>query len=109
MKDDVKSAPDSLITERDIDPEYGLFSEEAQTDHIPTAEQELEDMYPAPEQSNRNASTPIEEDTGLESVPDADDISQNSPVDPAAPPDIFHGTDLINGVGNDPEEETDAD
>lgn len=36
----------------------------------------------------------------LESVPDADTLFPNSPVDPAAPdPDAPHGTDLINGAG----------
>ncbi|MCM3127788.1 MULTISPECIES: hypothetical protein [unclassified Paenibacillus] len=40
----------------------------------------------------------------LTSVPDADDIEANSPVDPAAPdPDAMHGTDLINGAGGDSE------
>ncbi|MCL6459027.1 MAG: hypothetical protein K6T85_13560 [Gorillibacterium sp.] len=34
------------------------------------------------------------------SVPDADEISPNSPVDPAAPQtDVVHGTDLLNGAG----------
>lgn len=38
----------------------------------------------------------------LEDVPDADAISSNSPVDPAAPPtDHIHGTDLLNGSHGD--------
>lgn len=38
----------------------------------------------------------------LESVPDADLLQPNSPVDPAAPdPDALHGTDLLNGAGAD--------
>ncbi|XEC95188.1 hypothetical protein AB6A23_00965 [Paenibacillus tarimensis] len=28
-----------------------------------------------------------------------------TPVDAAAPPEIFHGTDILNGVGNKPKEE----
>lgn len=41
----------------------------------------------------------------LEDVPDADAISANSPVDPAAPPaDQMHGTDLLNGSHGDEEE-----
>lgn len=36
----------------------------------------------------------------LESVPDADLVQPDSPVDPAAPdPDALHGTDLLNGFG----------
>jgi len=38
----------------------------------------------------------------LEDVPDADAISANSPVDPAAPStDEMHGTDLLNGSHGD--------
>ncbi|UPK47687.1 hypothetical protein [Paenibacillus pabuli] len=44
----------------------------------------------------------------LESVPDADLIQPNSPVDPAAPdPDALHGTDLLNGAGADAKPEND--
>ncbi|WP_139331891.1 hypothetical protein [Paenibacillus amylolyticus] len=47
-----------------------------------------------PELDSRLAETP------LESVPDADLLQPNSPVDPAAPdPDALHGTDLLNGAG----------
>ena len=39
-----------------------------------------------------------EDELPLEDVPDADDIEENTPVDPAAPPlEIVHGTDLLNG------------
>ncbi|WP_405171828.1 hypothetical protein MHI12_05770 [Paenibacillus sp. FSL H8-0280] len=49
-----------------------------------------------PELDSRLAETP------LESVPDADLLQPNSPVDPAAPdPDALHGTDLLNGAGAD--------
>lgn len=35
------------------------------------------------------------------------DITDGTPVDPAAPPDEFHGTDLLNGAGGSPlKEET---
>ncbi|MGX1826917.1 hypothetical protein ACWIE6_01580 [Paenibacillus taichungensis] len=44
----------------------------------------------------------------LESVPDADLIQPNSPVDPAAPdPNALHGTDLLNGAGADAKPESD--
>ncbi|RUT30583.1 hypothetical protein EJP77_12205 [Paenibacillus zeisoli] len=45
------------------------------------------------------------EDAPLVDVPDADAIQENSPVDPAAPPEIImHGTDLINGYDGGDEE-----
>jgi hypothetical protein len=96
----------NLITERDIDPEFGLFSEEAETDQVRSAEQELLDTYTQPGMLEENDSQADE--INLDAVPDADDISENSPIDPASPPDEFHGTDLINGVGNDPEDETES-
>ncbi len=47
-------------------------------------------------------------ETPLESVPDADLLQPNSPVDPAAPdPDALHGTDLLNGAGADAKPEND--
>jgi hypothetical protein len=55
-----------------------------------------------PELDSRSAETP------LESVPDADLLQPNSPVDPAAPdPDALHGTDLLNGAGADAKPEND--
>ncbi|WP_017690240.1 hypothetical protein [Paenibacillus sp. PAMC 26794] len=55
-----------------------------------------------PELDSRLAETP------LESVPDADLLQPNSPVDPAAPdPDALHGTDLLNGAGADAKPEND--
>ncbi|PQP83019.1 hypothetical protein C0Q44_16860 [Paenibacillus sp. PCH8] len=55
-----------------------------------------------PELDSRLAETP------LESVPDADVLQPNSPVDPAAPdPDALHGTDLLNGAGADAKPEND--
>ncbi|WP_410513673.1 hypothetical protein PaeBR_04355 [Paenibacillus sp. BR2-3] len=39
-----------------------------------------------------------DEEPPLEDVPDADDIKEDTPVDPASPPiEIVHGTDLLNG------------
>lgn len=39
-----------------------------------------------------------EEYIPLEDVPDADDIEEDTPVDPSSPPlEIVHGTDLLNG------------
>ncbi|WP_339259284.1 hypothetical protein MKZ12_05840 [Paenibacillus sp. FSL R5-0713] len=56
-----------------------------------------------PELDSRLAETP------LESVPDADLLQPNSPVDPAAPdPDALHGTDLLNGAGADAKPENDV-
>ncbi|WP_440117012.1 hypothetical protein [Paenibacillus sp. QZ-Y1] len=47
-------------------------------------------------------------ETPLESVPDADLVQPNSPVDPAAPdPDALHGTDLLNGAGADAKPQND--
>lgn len=55
-----------------------------------------------PELDSRLAETP------LESVPDADLLQPNSPVDPAAPdPDALHGIDLLNGAGADAKPEND--
>ncbi|QGG57196.1 hypothetical protein [Paenibacillus sp. B01] len=34
------------------------------------------------------------------------DLTEGTPVDPVAPPDEFHGTDLLNGVGSAPQEES---
>jgi len=43
-----------------------------------------------------------EDYTPLPDVPDADAISADSPVDPAAPQtDLMHGTDLLNGSNGD--------
>lgn len=45
------------------------------------------------------------EEAPLEDVPDADALEENSPIDPAAPPEIImHGTDLINGYDGGDEE-----
>ncbi|OXM15459.1 hypothetical protein [Paenibacillus herberti] len=33
------------------------------------------------------------------------ELTEGTPVDPVSPPDEFHGTDLLNGVGSAPEEE----
>ncbi|GGH12556.1 hypothetical protein [Paenibacillus segetis] len=39
---------------------------------------------------------------GLQDVPSADDIMENTPVDPAAPDsDIMHGIDLLNGYNGE--------
>ncbi|MBP2000719.1 hypothetical protein J2Z69_001750 [Paenibacillus shirakamiensis] len=40
----------------------------------------------------------VEEDMPLQDVPDADEVSEDSPVDPVSPPEILdHGIDIING------------
>lgn len=48
-------------------------------------------------------------DTPLEDVPDADELTPNSPVDPSAPTEFLHGTDLLNGTDGDEEEQLDSD
>ncbi|MWV46939.1 hypothetical protein GRF59_25335 [Paenibacillus sp. HJL G12] len=45
-----------------------------------------------------------DEDTELEDIPDADDIQEDSPVDPSAMIEDMHGTDLINGYDGDDSE-----
>ena len=92
----------SLITERDIDPEFGMFTEDLAGDSVPDAEQELTAMVPDDE-----TMAAAEENGSFPDIPDADAISEESPVDPASPQEQFHGTDLLNGVGAHPEEETD--
>ncbi|MDO7907138.1 hypothetical protein Q5741_12035 [Paenibacillus sp. JX-17] len=47
-------------------------------------------------------------DTPFEDVPDADAIAVNSPVDPSAPAELLHGTDLLNGSDGD-DESVDSD
>ncbi|MBD2868244.1 hypothetical protein [Paenibacillus arenilitoris] len=114
--------PESLATERDIDPEFGLFTEEAGEGAVPDAEELLTAQQRRPDARVHEGHVPeaLEAGTGqgdevdtpeeiseeLASVPDADAVARNSPVDPASPGDEFHGTDLLNGVGNHPEEET---
>ncbi len=92
----------SLITERDIDPEFGMFTEELAAYSVPDAEDKLTAMVPDDE-----TMAAAEENGSFPDIPDADAISEESPVDPASPPEQFHGTDLLNGVGAHPEEETD--
>ncbi|MDQ0113490.1 hypothetical protein [Paenibacillus harenae] len=105
-----------LVTERDIDPAFGLFADEEQTEEVMDATDELLRKYPDSEagllgavianEGDDEVDTPEEISAEIAAVPDADVIAMNSPVDPAAPEDEFHGTDLLNGVGRHPEEET---
>src|SRR5690606_8412947 len=75
----------------------------------------LADVGSTSDEERQHAMTPDREVPGMSrteagefpDVPDADAIAADSPVDPASPPDQFHGTDLLNGVGLHPEEETD--
>ncbi|WP_138753843.1 hypothetical protein [Paenibacillus sinopodophylli] len=111
----------SLATERDIDPAFGLFTEEANADAVPAADERLANQYPQGDTHVHESHIPdtldmnsySEVDTAeeiseeLAAVPDADMIAKDSPVDPASPGEEFHGTDLLNGVGNHPEEEAD--
>ncbi|MFC4779076.1 hypothetical protein ACFO9Q_19975 [Paenibacillus sp. GCM10023252] len=89
-----------LVTERDIDPEFGLFADETPKGSVRGSTEELVALYPDQDviMDTRQRSD--------EEIPDADEVSFHSPVDPASPPDEFHGTDLLNGVGHDPEHET---
>jgi hypothetical protein len=105
-----------LVTERDIDPAFGLFADEEQTSAVLDATDELLRRYPDSEtglssaiisgEGDNEIDTPEEISAEMAAVPDADDIAMNSPVDPASPEQDFHGTDLLNGVGLHPEEET---
>ncbi|OUM94027.1 MAG: hypothetical protein A9Z00_00110 [Thermobacillus sp. ZCTH02-B1] len=53
--------------------------------------------------ASRNGSAAVERaptnDGPFPDVPDADKLASGSPVDPAAPADGCHGTDLLNGAG----------
>ncbi|WP_226003370.1 hypothetical protein [Paenibacillus sp. BJ-4] len=40
-------------------------------------------------------------DTPLENIPDADELAPGSTVDPSAPAEFLHGTDLLNGSDGD--------
>ena len=91
----------SLATERDIDPEFGMFAEELESYSVPDAEDKLTAMLP-----DRENLMSAEGDGVFPDIPDADAVSGESPVDPASPAEQFHGTDLLNGVGLHPEEET---
>lgn len=99
----------SLATEKDIDPKFGLFTEEAAEGAVQEADDLLLEQYPSAdaEEARLRSEGPAEGE--LEDVPDADEISANSQVDEAAPAEEFHGTDLLNGVGNHPEEETESE
>jgi hypothetical protein len=46
-------------------------------------------------------------DTPLENVPDADAFSPDSPIDPSAPAEFLHGTDLLNGADGNEDNEDD--
>lgn len=48
-------------------------------------------------------------DTPLENIPDADELTPNSPADPSAPAEFLHGTDLLNGTDGDEDEELKSD
>ncbi|CAM4038226.1 hypothetical protein L1N85_06955 [Paenibacillus alkaliterrae] len=111
----------SLATEKDIDPAFGLFTEEEREGAVQDAADLLIEQYPYEDASVHESHVPQgiqaeaeldEVDTAeeiseeLASVPDADAIASGSPVDPASAGDEFHGTDLLNGVGNHPEDET---
>ncbi|GGD93679.1 hypothetical protein [Paenibacillus nasutitermitis] len=84
-----------LVTQRDIDKDAGLFTDEVPENVIQGAADELLEVYPY------DAVLKADEDR----VDEAEAKIDDSPVDPAAPQEEFHGTDLLNGVGNHPEEE----
>ncbi|WP_139996809.1 hypothetical protein [Paenibacillus paridis] len=116
--DQHKQKPNSLATEKDIDPAFGLFTEEVPEGAVSEASELLLKQYPKenghvhephvpyPLDARNEVDTPEEISEELAAVPDADLISKDSPVDPASPGEEFHGTDLLNGVGRHPEEET---
>jgi len=99
MMDSERQEP--LATERDIDPDYGMFTEEFAAYSAPDAEEKL--TATVPDSDDRMSAG---EDSVFPDIPDADAVAEESPVDPASPPEQFHGTDLLNGVGAHPEEET---
>lgn len=79
--------------------QYKILADYSPENDIPS-----DDLLPHDSRSTQSLSsyeedeTDSAEDVHLEDVPDADAIEKNSPVDPAAPPEIImHGTDLING------------
>lgn len=90
----------SLVTERDIDPEFGLFEDEPYV--TASAEDELLAMYP---HHNVHSANGQEQDLDItvdqamtETSPDEALNASETPIDPAAPEEQFHGTDLLNGV-----------
>jgi hypothetical protein len=48
-------------------------------------------------------------DTPLENVPDADELTPDNPINPSAPAEFLHGTDLLNGSDGDEDEELGSD
>ena len=120
-----KGHTNSLVTEKDIDPQHSVcFTEETRGKaryrmHLSCwLKQHPRENEPMCTnrifrlQSRRMTSWTPEVDTAeeiseeLAAVPDADVIAKDSPIDPASPGEEFHGTDLLNGVGNHPEDET---
>lgn len=92
----------SVVTQRETDPDFWLFTEEDNNGLVPPVDAELIEVYPDKQIEA------AEDEVELDSVPDADEYAgRPTPVDPAAPPDEFHGTDLLNGAGNEPEKEAD--
>lgn len=90
-----KHDPDTLVTEKDIDSEFGLFTEDMRKEALPDTEEELEEKYPPKSRTRIGAVTD----------PDLTELADDTPVDPAAPPEQFHGTDLLNGAGSEPEDD----
>ncbi|WP_169084326.1 hypothetical protein [Paenibacillus sp. PL91] len=116
----------NLVTEKDIDPSFGLFTEEVQGGVVSDASELLQKQHPhenahvheshipaaiasGDELSYDEVDTAEEISEELAAVPDADAVAKGSPIDPASPSEEFHGTDLLNGVGNHPEDETDEE
>ncbi|ASR48770.1 hypothetical protein B4V02_19755 [Paenibacillus kribbensis] len=63
------------------------------------------DYEPSLQNAETNWENLIEEpDTPLEDVPNADELEPDSPVDPSAPAEFLHGTDLLNGTDRDEDE-----
>ncbi|MFS0857974.1 MULTISPECIES: hypothetical protein [Paenibacillus] len=88
------------VPEGDIDTFDEVTGKRIDTDN--TVNPPLVAATEEPELESRTA------EPALESVPDADLIQPNSPVDPAAPdPNALHGTDLLNGAGADAKPESD--
>ena len=102
MKNDSYREAATFVNQRYIDPEFWLFTDEVDNGFVPPAETRLNEV-----DSDKQIEVTSDE-VDLNSVPDADEYAgRPTPVDPAAPPDEFHGTDLLNGAGNEMEKETD--
>lgn len=88
MEENNKDYPGPLGPATDTAKDTGEFATPDFEPSLQNAEANWENLTAGPDQA-------------LENVPDADVIAPGSPVDPSAPPDFIHGTDLLNGFDGD--------